>query len=99
MIQARIYRPAKTAMQSGKARTRQWILEFCPKSASSFIDTLTGWRGSRDTLHQLRLTFLSLKSAMDYAKEKNLVVQVETAHSPRAIPKNYANNFRHDRVA
>lgn len=98
MVQARIYRPAKTSMQSGKARTRGWVLEFCPKDESLFIDPLMGWRGSRDTLRQVRLTFRSLESAMAYAKERSLTVQVETAHSPTTPPKNYANNFRHDRV-
>ena len=97
MVQARIYRPAKTAMQSGKARSRQWVLEFSPKDAS-FIDPIMGWNGSKDTLHQLRLTFRSLESAIDYANEKNLSVQVESAHLPLATPKTYADNFRYDRV-
>ena len=97
MVQARIYRPAKTAMQSGKVRSRQWILEFCPKDVS-FIDPIMGWYGSKDMYHQLRLTFRSLESAMAYAKERNLIVQVETAHAPLSIPKNYAENFRYDRV-
>lgn len=97
MVQARIYRPSKTAMQSGKARTRQWILEFCPNDVK-FIDPLMGWCGSKDTLHQLRLTFRSLDSAMVYAKKRNLIVQVETAHSPMTPSKQYADNFRYDRV-
>ncbi|MDF3034310.1 MAG: complex subunit region [Alphaproteobacteria bacterium] len=97
MVQARIYRPAKTAMQSGKAKSRQWILEFCPKGPS-FIDPLMGWQGSTDTLHHLRLTFRSLQSAMAYASQNNLTVQVETDHTPVAIPKAYADNFRYDRV-
>ena len=97
MVQARIYRPAKTAMQSGKARTRQWVLEFCPKEVS-FVDPIMGWYGSKDTLHQLRLTFRSLEAAVAYAKERNLKVQIDTANLPTAVPKNYADNFRYDRV-
>lgn len=97
MVQARIYRPAKTAMQSGKAKSRQWVLEFCSRDAT-FIDPIMGWYGSNDTLHQLRLTFRSLDSAMTYAKEKNLTVQIEAPHSPVINPKNYADNFRYDRV-
>jgi hypothetical protein len=97
MAQARIFRPAKTAMQSGKAKSRQWTLEYCSKD-SLFIDPIMGWNGSNDTLHQIRLTFRSLESALAFAKEKNISVQVETAHSPRIFPKCYADNFRHDRV-
>jgi hypothetical protein len=80
-------------MQSGKARSRQWILEFNPKDAS-FIDPIMGWYGSKDTLHQMRLTFCSLEAAMAYANERNLKVEIETAHTPVAVPKNYADNFR-----
>ncbi len=97
MVQARIFKPAKTAMQSGKARTRQWILEFCPRDVS-FVDPIMGWYGSNDTLHQLRLTFRTLDAAIAYAKERNLVVQIESAHLPVSPPKAYANNFRFDRV-
>ncbi len=97
MVQARIYRPSKTAMQSGKAKSRQWTLEFCPNDIQ-FIEPVMGWRGSNDTLHQLRLTFRSLESAMAYADKMNFRVQVETAHPPRNLPKQYANNFRYDRV-
>lgn len=97
MVQARIYRPSKTAMQSGKAKCRQWILEFCSKDIQ-FIEPIMGWRGSNDTLHQLRLTFRSLESAMAYADKMNFSVQVETAHLSKSLPKQYANNFRYDRV-
>lgn len=97
MVQARIYRPTKTAMQSGKAKCRQWVLEFGPNNAQ-FIEPIMGWRGSNDTLHQLRLTFRSLESAMAYAEKMDLIVQIETAHLSRTLPKQYANNFRHDRV-
>lgn len=97
MVQARIYRPAKTAMQSGRARRRHWILEFCPRGLQ-FIDPLMGWRGSKDTLRQLRLPFHSLDAAMAYVKKKELVVQVKVPHSSVTAPRNYADNFRYDRV-
>lgn len=97
MVQARIYRPTKTAMQSGKARCRQWVLEFCPKG-HQFTDPLMGWYGSKDTLHHLRLTFRSLESAVAYAKKENLTIQVEDQHLPRIISRQYADNFRYDRV-
>lgn len=97
MVQARIYRPAKTAMQSGKGNCRQWVLQFCP-SEVSFIEPIMGWKGSKDTLHQIRLTFRSLESALDYAKDNNLSVHVESTHTPISKPKSYADNFQYDRV-
>lgn len=97
MVQARIYRPAKTAMQSGRARCRHWILEFCPRGLQ-FIDPLMGWRGSTDTLRQLRIPFHSLEAAMTYVKKIGLVVQVETPHSSVPAPRSYADNFRYGRV-
>jgi len=97
MAEARIYRPSKTAMQSGKAKCRQWVLEFCPNNIQ-FIEPVMGWRGSNDTLHQLRLTFRSLESAVAYAGKMNLMVQIEQAQSANSLPKQYADNFRYDRV-
>jgi len=97
MVQARIYRPAKSAMQSGKARNNQWVLEFSPQGPG-FIDPIMGWRGSEDTLHQVRLTFQTLEETLAYAKKMNLAVQIDPAHSRRVRPKSYADNFRYDKV-
>lgn len=97
MAQARIYRPSKTSMQAGKAKNRHWILEFCPNDIQ-FIEPIMGWRGSNDTLHQIRLTFRSLESAMVYADKMNLILNIEPVHSARTLPKQYADNFRYDRV-
>ncbi len=63
---ARIYRPAQTAMQSGPARTKEWVLEYepdCPRE----IDPLMGWTSSRDTKSQVKLTFDSKDEAVAYA--------------------------------
>jgi hypothetical protein len=84
-------------MQSGKAKSSHWVLEFCPQG-SGFIDPIMGWRGSEDTLHQVRLTFQTLEEALAYAEKMNLAVQIDSAHSRRARPKSYADNFRHDKV-
>ena len=92
MVQAKIYKLSKTAMQSGKGKTSQWILEFCPQ-ADLFIDPLMRWRGSNDTSSQLRLTFPSRVSALAYAEKNRLTVQVEKPHSHSIIPKSYAANF------
>ncbi len=97
MIQARIYRPAKSAMQSGRAKSNGWILAFCPKK-TGFIDPVMGWRGSEDTLPQVRLTFRSLEAALAYAQKMNLSVQVDPVHTRLVRPKSYADNFRNDKV-
>ncbi|MBX9805814.1 MAG: ETC complex I subunit [Alphaproteobacteria bacterium] len=97
MVQARIYRPSKTAMQSGKAKTRNWILDFSPNDGQ-FIDPIMGWCGSKDTLSQIRLTFRSLEQAVAYARLQGLTFQIESANAPLKPPKQYADNFRYDRV-
>ncbi|MBM3467871.1 MAG: ETC complex I subunit [Alphaproteobacteria bacterium] len=97
MVQARIYKPCKTAMQSGKAKTHTWVLEFYPRG-EDFIEPVMGWKGSNCTLHQIRLTFESLEMALAYAKKQNIAVQVEASHESSIIPKQYADNFRYDRV-
>src|SRR6478672_3523343 len=61
-----IYKPARSAMTSGKARTRDWKLRFEPRSCP-FIEPLTGWTGSDDTLAQVELTFPSAAAAVAYA--------------------------------
>jgi hypothetical protein len=68
-MQARIYRPARTAMSSGTAKTREWILEFVPSSARE-VDPLMGWTSSDDTQSQVKLRFDSKEAALSYAKDK-----------------------------
>ena len=68
MPKARIYLPAKTAMQSGHRNTREWVLEFEPQARKSH-DPLMGWTASADTLGQVRLTFETKEDAITYARE------------------------------
>ncbi|UWQ21804.1 ETC complex I subunit [Jannaschia sp. W003] len=70
-MRARIYRPAKTAMSSGTAKTRDWVLEFVPEVPRE-IDPLTGWTGSRDTQAQVRLRFETQAEAEGYAKDRGI---------------------------
>ena len=95
---ARIYRPAKTAMQSGKAKTRDWRLEFEPASART-IDPLMGWTSSDDTQSQVRLTFQTRKAAEDYAREKGIDYTViePQARGLNIRPRGYGENFATDR--
>ena len=97
-MRARIYQPAKTAMQSGTAKTRQWVLEFAPASARE-VDPLMGWTSSGDTQSQVRLRFDSKEAALDYARDQNLDVIVQEPKKRRANirPGGYGDNFATNR--
>jgi len=94
---ARVYKPAKTAMQSGRAKTREWLLEFEPAAAKR-ADALMGWAGSTDTAGQIRLHFASQEEALAYAAQHGIACEISTPQSVRVRPKAYADNFRFDRV-
>ena len=70
-MRARIYKPSKTAMSSGLAKTKSWILEFMPENTSE-IDPLMGWTSSGDTQSQVSLTFESKQAAIDNAEENGI---------------------------
>jgi hypothetical protein len=93
---ARIFRPAKSAMQSGKATTRDWILEFEPASARK-PDPLMGWTSSTDMNGQIRLTFEAREQAIAYAQAHGIAFQLIEPVDPRPIIKAYADNFATDR--
>jgi hypothetical protein len=95
--QARIYRPARNAMQSGKGKTKDWVLEFEPRAAKR-PDPLMGWSGSSDTLGQVTLYFASLEEAQAYAKRCGLDAIIAAPQSPKLKLKAYADNFKYDRV-
>jgi len=97
MANARIYRPAKNAMQSGKARMKKWILEFEPGEAKT-LDPLMGWVGSGDTRAQVKLRFDSQDEALAYAERAGLDAQVIAPHEPKMVMKSYADRFAFDRV-
>jgi hypothetical protein len=97
MAQARIFRPAKTAMQSGRRQTRKWILEYEPVGGRT-PDPLMGWTSAADTLNEVRLRFNTIEEARAFADKQGLAY---TVIEPQAIcekPKSYADNFRYDRV-
>lgn len=89
---ARIYRPSKSAMQSGLAKTLDWVLEFEPASARS-VDPLMGWTSSGDMNGQLRLNFATREEAVAYAKAHNVPFEVIEPQERRKIIKAYADNF------
>ncbi|HHK75178.1 MAG TPA: ETC complex I subunit [Rhizobiales bacterium] len=95
---ARIYQPAKNAMQSGKGKSGVWVLEFEPEKPRS-ADPLTGWTSSSDMKQEIHLKFDSKQAAIDYAEREGLAYQVIKAHKPRVPHKSYADNFRFGRHA
>jgi hypothetical protein len=97
MAQAIIYRPAKTAMQSGRARTRHWILEYEPATPRR-PDPLMGWASAGDTLNEVHLRFATLEEAIAFADKHGLDYTVIQPHESIEKPKSYADNFRYDRV-
>jgi len=95
-MRARIYQPPKNAMQSGRAGTHHWVLEFEP-AAPRRADPLMGWIGSADTQAQVRLFFENREEAVTYAKKQGIAYDLELPHERRVKPKAYADNFRYGR--
>ena len=95
-MQVRIYKPAKTAMQSGQRNTKEWVLETEP--APKEIDPLMGWTSSRDTMQQVQLHFATLEEAKAYAEKSGWHYTVEQPHARHIRPKAYADNFAYNRV-
>jgi hypothetical protein len=96
MALARIYRPTKTAMQSGRARTKVWLLDY-EQATRRAPDPLMGWISAADTLNQVRLHFATLDEAIAFARKHGLDYTIIEPHQRRFKPKSYADNFRYDR--
>ncbi len=97
-MRARIYQPARNAMQSGNAKTHDWVLDFAP-AATREIDPLMGWTSSDDTQRQVRLRFPSCAAAEEYARAKGIEYDVLSAHrrAPNIRPGGYGENFATNR--
>jgi hypothetical protein len=96
-MRVRIYQPAKTAMQSGRAKTQKWILEFEPTDPSR-PDPLMGWNGSGDTDRQVRLRFANAEEAIAYAERRGYEYSVTRPKQRRIRPKAYSDNFAWTRL-
>lgn len=92
-MKAKIYRPAKTAMQSGKANTRLWILEM-EQSQKRFTDPLMGWTGSSDMNQEVKLKFSTEAEAVNYAKSRGVDYEIIEPKTAKVIIKSYAENFK-----
>ena len=95
-MEVRIFKPAKTAMQSGRAKTKDWVMEFEPADAST-PDPLMGWQGSSDTRRQVHLHFHSEEDAVAHAKKHGYSYTVQRPKERRIKPKAYADNFAYGR--
>ena len=91
MNKAKIYKPSKTAMQSGMGNTKNWILEF--ESMNKAINPLTGWISSKDTMSEVRMKFSTKELAIAYAKKNNIKYKVIETKKRNFIKKSYADNF------
>ena len=91
MKKAKIYKPNKTAMQSGLGKTDKWILEFEVNDPTK--NPLMGWESSSDTYSELKLEFFSKEQAIDYAKKKKIDFELIEPRKRKTVKKSYADNF------
>ena len=92
-MQAKIYKPAKTAMQSGRAKYNKWILKISD-SKNQTKDTMMGWNGGSNTISQIQLQFKTKEDAINYAKSNDLDYEVLATSERKVISKSYADNFK-----
>ncbi len=91
MKKAKIYKPAKTAMQSAEGNTRNWLLEF--DTLNTGINPLMGWESSKDTMSEVKLEFLTKEQAINYAKKNNIDYYIIEPQKRKIIKKSYSDNF------
>ena len=91
MKKAKIYKPAKTAMQSGNRNTKNWLLEF--DTLNTGINPLMGWETSNDTMSEIKLEFSNKEEAINYAKKNNIDYYVVEPQKRKIIKKSYSDNF------
>ena len=91
MKKAKIYKPSKTAMQSGTKKYDKWIIEFITENPG--INPLMGWESSTDTYSELKLEFNSKDLAIEYAKKNKINYELIEAKIRKINKKSYADNF------
>ena len=91
MKKAKIYKPSKTAMQSGTKKFEKWVIEFITDKPG--INPLMGWESSTDTNSELKLEFSSKDLAIDYAKKNKIIYELIEPKRRKIIKKSYADNF------
>jgi ETC complex I subunit conserved region len=96
MTTARIYKPAKTAMQSGTATTKLWVLDFEPAEPKE-VEPLMGWTSSGDMQQQVRLRFATSEEAIAYCEQHGIAYRVFGPKEPKRQVIAYADNFAYSR--
>ena len=91
MKKAKIYKPSKTAMQSGVKKFDKWVLEFITEKPG--INPLMGWESSTDTSSELKLEFSSKDLAIEYARKNKISYELIEPKTRKIIKKSYADNF------
>ncbi|HYD29600.1 MAG TPA: ETC complex I subunit [Azospirillaceae bacterium] len=92
-----IYQPSKNTMQSGRAKTHSWLLEYEIETPRR-PEPLMGWVSSGDTLNQVKLKFATKEEAIAFAERNGWIYTVQDTNVRRVRPRNYTDNFRTDRV-
>ena len=91
MKKAKIYKPSKSAMQSGYGKSKNWILQF--DTLNTKINPLMGWESSVDTMSEIKLEFSTKELATNYAKKNNIDYYVLEPKKRKLIIKSYSDNF------
>ena len=92
-MKAKIHKPSKTAMQSGRAKFNKWVLKFSDEK-NQLRDTMMGWNGGSSTVSQIELKFPSKKEAVNYAKKNSIEYEIVETSERKVINKSYADNFK-----
>src|SRR3954470_17338101 len=92
-MKAKIYKPVKNAMQSGRANTGEWVLEYELETPRR-PEPLMGWVAANDTLNQVRLKFLTKDAAVAFAEKEGLEYTVNETHARKVKPQSYLDNFK-----
>ncbi len=93
MKKARIYKPSRTAMQSGRAKSAEWVLELLPQAGSRSKDPLMGWTSTSDTSSQVKLHFDTREEAIRYAETAKMAFEVVDSRPAKRLVKSYSANF------
>ena len=91
MRKAKIYKPSKTAMQSGRRNTKNWILEY--ETLNTGVNPLMGWESSSDTMSEIKLEFPTREDAINYVKKNEIEYYVVEPQKSKVVKKTYSDNF------
>ena len=91
MKRAKIFKPSKTATQSGLKKFDKWVIEFITEDPGK--NPLMGWESSTDTYNELKLEFKTKELAIDYAKKNNILYELIESKKRKLLKKSYADNF------